>query len=78
MSDDFAAKADDTPWTASQPIVNLDDVNPPNATDAKASLRLDLDDADRADTAAFNRILIDYAKKQRSSEGADASRPTLR
>jgi YVTN family beta-propeller protein len=62
MSNDFAARADVTPWIESPPIVKLDAVNPPTAKDATASLKLDLDDADRADAATFNRILMDYAK----------------
>ncbi|HLJ84507.1 MAG TPA: beta-propeller fold lactonase family protein [Candidatus Eremiobacteraceae bacterium] len=69
MKKDLAAAPDLTPWTASPPIVKLNAVNPLTATDAKASLRLNLDDADRADTAAFNRILMDYAKAARRSGG---------
>jgi YVTN family beta-propeller protein len=68
MGIDFMSSPDLTPWTASPPIVDLKAVNPPYATDATASLRLDLDDADRADAATFNRILMDYAKSSGANQ----------
>jgi len=64
LSADFASVADPTPWSALKPNIDLTAVNPPKAKDAKASMMLDLDEADRADSAEFNRILTDWAKSQ--------------
>jgi YVTN family beta-propeller protein len=64
MEADFGP-TDDTPWSAVAETVDLNAVNPADAKDAKASLRLDLDGADRADAAAFNSILMDWARSQR-------------
>jgi YVTN family beta-propeller protein len=64
MEADFGS-TDDAPWSAVAETVDLSAVNPPDAKGAKASLRLDLDGADRADSAAFNRILMDWARSQR-------------
>jgi hypothetical protein len=64
MEADFGP-TDDTPWSAVAETVDLNAVNPADAKDAKASLRLDLDGADRADAASFNRILMDWARSQR-------------
>ncbi|HEV2879374.1 MAG TPA: bifunctional YncE family protein/alkaline phosphatase family protein [Candidatus Eremiobacteraceae bacterium] len=48
------------PWTAIKPLVNLNDVNPPNP-DAKSSQALNFDEADAADPATLNAILWRYA-----------------
>jgi len=64
MDVDFATTANASPWSAIGESVNLKAVNPPDAPGAKASMRLDLSGADRADDAAFNRILMDWAKSQ--------------
>ncbi len=66
MTADFAsADVNEAPWSAIAPTVDLNAVNPTDATDAKASLRLDLSDADRANEATFNRILLDWAAVQK-------------
>jgi hypothetical protein len=65
MNADFASVADPTPWSALKANVDLTAVNPPKAKGAKSSMLLDLDAADRADSAQFNRILMDWAKSQR-------------
>ncbi len=62
LSAAFAPRADTRPWKATRPLVNLSDTNAAVAPDAKASMRLDLSDADRADAAALNRILLRYAR----------------
>ncbi|HEY5094253.1 MAG TPA: beta-propeller fold lactonase family protein [Candidatus Eremiobacteraceae bacterium] len=64
MDLDFAAIANTAPWSAIRETVDLKAVNPPDASGAKASMRLDLSGADRANEAAFNRILMDWAKSQ--------------
>ena len=64
MAADFAKTPDATPWTAVGETVDLNAVNSPEAKGAKASLRLDLNGADRANAAAFNRILMDWARTQ--------------
>ena len=53
------------PWTAVKPLVNLNDVNPPNP-DGATSQALNLDEADAADPATLNAILWRYAKRHRN------------
>jgi hypothetical protein len=57
LDDLFAAQADLTPYQALRPGVPLDERNPPKAPGAAAAARLDLSAPDRADEAAFNRVL---------------------
>jgi DNA-binding beta-propeller fold protein YncE len=57
LDDLFTAKPDLKPYSALLPEVTLGERNPPKAAGAAASLRLDLSAPDRADEAAFNRIL---------------------
>ena len=64
MDLDFAAAPNSSPWSLIGETVDLKAVNPPDAAGAKASLRLNLSGADRADAAAFNRILMQWARTQ--------------
>jgi hypothetical protein len=64
MDADFGP-VDPTPWSAVAETVDLGAVNPPDASGAKTSLRLDLSGADRADSTQFNKILMEWAKSQR-------------
>jgi DNA-binding beta-propeller fold protein YncE len=57
LDDVFTAKPDLRPYLAHLPGVTIGERNPPKAAGAAASLRLDLSAPDRADEAAFNRIL---------------------
>ncbi|MBC5826613.1 MAG: bifunctional YncE family protein/alkaline phosphatase family protein [Candidatus Eremiobacteraeota bacterium] len=59
----LSSKADLQPWTASKPLVSLTEINGPRAPGAKASSRLDLRDADRADVAMMNALLFRYARE---------------
>ncbi|HKW45175.1 MAG TPA: alkaline phosphatase family protein [Candidatus Eremiobacteraceae bacterium] len=65
MRGSLAASVDLTPWSAVKPHVDLSAVNPPTAKGAKASMLLNLDGADRADSAEFNRILMEWARSQK-------------
>jgi hypothetical protein len=67
MTADFAPAADLAPWSALPEKVDLSAVNPADATDAKASMKLDFDGADRADSAKFNKILMEWAKSHKPS-----------
>jgi len=67
LGSDFASVADPMPWSALKPNVDLTAVNPPKAKDAKASLLLDLNEADRADSTQFNKILMEWAKSHKPS-----------
>ncbi len=51
---------DPRPWVAQRPLVNLNDVNPPNP-DGKTSQALDLREADAVDPATLDGILWRYA-----------------
>ncbi len=68
MTVDFAPAANLAPWSAIPESVDLNAVNPSVAKGAKTSLRLDLNGADRADAATFNRILMEWARSQRPRE----------
>ena len=57
LDDVFTTQPDLTPYRALQPGVPLGERNPAKSAGAAASLRLDLSAPDRADEAAFNRIL---------------------
>jgi sugar lactone lactonase YvrE len=57
LSDVFTAQPDLRPYVALKPDVPIGERNPPKAPGAAASARLDLSAPDRADEAAFNRIL---------------------
>ena len=58
-------EANTRPWTAVKPLVNLDEVNPPNP-DGQASQALNFDEADAADPATLNAILWRYAMSHRN------------
>lgn len=63
------------PYNAIKPSVDLSATNPGNATDARMSQSLALDDADRADPAMMTRILFDYAANaRRQNNPAPATR----
>jgi hypothetical protein len=66
MEADFGP-VDDAPWSAVAETVDLSAVNPTDANGAKTSMHLDLSGADRADAAAFNRILMEWAKSHKAS-----------
>ena len=66
MEADFGS-TDDAPWSAVAETTDLSAVNPPDATGAKTSLRLDLSGADRADSTQFNKILMEWAKSHKPS-----------
>jgi YVTN family beta-propeller protein len=53
----FDDKPDLRPYVALKPEQSLDEVNPQQGANARASMSLNLDEADAADEAAFNRIL---------------------
>jgi DNA-binding beta-propeller fold protein YncE len=57
LADVFTARPDFAPYTAAPAGVPLDERNPAKAPGAAASARLDLSAPDRADEAAFNRVL---------------------
>lgn len=57
MDDDLLAAPDVTPWSATKPLVNLDDMNPKST-----ALHLDFSEPDAADAAVLNRELIDFAR----------------
>ncbi|MGB8510949.1 MAG: bifunctional YncE family protein/alkaline phosphatase family protein [Pyrinomonadaceae bacterium] len=53
----FADKPDLRPFAALKPEQSLDELNPSQGANARASLQLDLDEVDKADMDLFNRIL---------------------
>jgi DNA-binding beta-propeller fold protein YncE len=53
----FNRMPDLTPYVALKPEQPIDELNPANGPTAKASLELNLDQADAADEDAFNRVL---------------------
>jgi sugar lactone lactonase YvrE len=57
LEDVFTAQPDLRPYAALRPDAPIGERNPAKAPGAAASARLDLSDADRADEAAFNRVL---------------------
>jgi DNA-binding beta-propeller fold protein YncE len=65
----FDREADPKPYAAVAPRVALDEKNPPGGADARASLRMDLDEADRAPDRELNEIVW------RSVKGKDATMP---
>ena len=58
----FTNKPDLTPYVATKPAQSLNELNPPQGPNAKASLELDLDRVDAADEDSFNRILWNLMK----------------
>jgi hypothetical protein len=61
MLNDLAATPDTTPFTASAPNVNLNDVNSGSNPDAQTSSVLDFRDADAADAQTVTAILYRFA-----------------
>jgi DNA-binding beta-propeller fold protein YncE len=55
---------DSRAWNASKPLVDLNEANPAQATDARLSRSLNLEEADAADPATMNAILFRYARDQ--------------
>jgi YVTN family beta-propeller protein len=53
----FKDKPDLSPFVALKPEQSLDELNPQQGANAQASMRLDLDEVDKADMDSFNRIL---------------------
>jgi YVTN family beta-propeller protein len=53
----FKDKPDLNPFVALKPEQLLDELNPQQGANAQASMRLDLDEVDKADMDSFNRIL---------------------
>jgi YVTN family beta-propeller protein len=53
----FSDKPNLKPYVAVKPEQSLDEMNPPNTKNAKASAKLDLDEVDKADMNLFNQIL---------------------
>ena len=58
----FTDKPNLTPYAAAKPEQRLDELNPKQGANAKASLELDLDRVDAADEDSFNRILWSLIK----------------
>ncbi|HYK52688.1 MAG TPA: bifunctional YncE family protein/alkaline phosphatase family protein, partial [Candidatus Eremiobacteraceae bacterium] len=56
---------DTTAWTASKPNISLATRNGVHAVHAQTSMLFDLSEPDASDAAAFNQVLIDYAKATR-------------
>ena len=67
----LASAPDVAPWTASKPNLSLDKRNTPRTAHAHQSAMLDLSAPDASNAAAFNAILLDYARATplRSSRG---------
>jgi len=65
MLNDLAATADPTPWSASPPLVNLDDINNAGTAGALVSSRLDFTHADAADAKTVTSILYRFAATAR-------------
>ena len=57
LADVFASAPDSSPYTAIQPQVDMNEVNPPKTTAAKMSEAIDLSAPDRVNDALFNDIL---------------------
>ena len=68
----FSEKPDLRPYLALKPEQSLDELNPQRGANARASLRLDLDEVDKADMDLFNRILWSEIK------GEDVPYPNTR
>jgi YVTN family beta-propeller protein len=68
----FADKPDLRPYIALKPEQSLDELNPQQSANARASLQLDLGEVDKADMDLFNRILWSEMK------GEDAPYPNTR
>lgn len=69
MANSFAAKPDPSPYKVRPPKVDIREINAPNAPNAEASRKLDLEKEDRADDLAFNEIIWQAVK------GKDAKMP---
>jgi DNA-binding beta-propeller fold protein YncE len=57
LNEVFSAEPDLRQYAAIVPEQSLDEINPSNTKNAKASLDLDLDEVDKADMGLFNQIL---------------------
>ena len=57
LRDIFSDRPDLRPYVALNPQQSLDELNPQQGANARASMRLDLDEVDKADMDLFNRIL---------------------
>jgi hypothetical protein len=57
LDDVFVAQPDLRPYRALPPQVPIDEKNPPKKEEGTAAARLDFSGVDRADEAAFNRVL---------------------
>jgi DNA-binding beta-propeller fold protein YncE len=65
----FTTAPDLTPYVSLKPAQPLNELNPTESADAKASLDLDLDRVDAADEDTFNRILWRALKPQQPYPG---------
>jgi YVTN family beta-propeller protein len=61
----FEGEPDLSPFVASKPEQTLDEVNPRQGANAQASMRLDLEEVDKADMDSFNRILWSELKGEK-------------
>jgi len=76
MTGDFAATVNTTAWSAVPETVDLSAVNPGDAKGTRTSARFDLRDADRAESAVFNRVLMDWVHAERKRSRAYGSSPS--
>jgi DNA-binding beta-propeller fold protein YncE len=66
LADIFAATPDVTPYEAVRPAQSLDEKNPARGPGAQESKAFDLRRPDRVDDAAFNRVLWEVVKGERT------------
>lgn len=61
MTSLFLDEPDTTPWTASKPNISLTAINGSHAAHAQTSMLFDLSRPDASNSAAFEKVLFDYA-----------------